>query len=168
MPREDKAAVGTESSSTASGDTRPAIGGPTPVDAATAAAPAGATSTTGSVNPGVLRSDQVRVMRELAPHREVQRLAVDLDGARISVRVDGDNAQLRVLADPGERLGGTWANDVQRSLNAVLRQQPSTPGQQHADPHAQQRNRRPYEAAAAAATDADEEFAGRLDQATGV
>ncbi len=38
---------------------------------ATSAAPASTTSATGSVNPGVLRSEHVRVLRELAPNREV-------------------------------------------------------------------------------------------------
>ncbi len=82
----------------------------------------------------------------------------------MSVRVDHDGAHLKVLADPGDRLGGTWANEVQRSLNLALRQPGS--GQQAFDQSHQQRNRRPYEAAAG--TEAGDEFAGRLEQATGV
>lgn len=109
-----------------------AAGRPAP---AAASASGSAEPAAGSVSAGVLRSEHVRQLRELAPHREVQRLAVDLDGARVAVRLDPQGARLRVLADPAERLGGTWTTDVQRSLNAVLRHQPASHPGQHDTRH---------------------------------
>ncbi|MEZ5257732.1 MAG: hypothetical protein R2705_12800 [Ilumatobacteraceae bacterium] len=55
---------------------------PTPSAAGTAA-PTAAAPTPGAAN--VLRSENIRILREAAPNRELQRLAVDLDGARVSV-----------------------------------------------------------------------------------
>ena len=116
-----------------------------------------------TANAGVMRSDQVRVLREMAPNRELQRLAIDLDGARVSVRVDHDVAKVQVLSDPGQRLSGTWADDVQRTLNVTLRQDTGAQTQ----PDGGRRNRNPYQQATTDQT-ADSEFSGRLDLARGV
>lgn len=116
-----------------------------------------------TANAGVMRSDQVRVLREMAPNRELQRLAIDLDGARVSVRVDHDVAKVQVLSDPGQRLSGTWADDVQRTLNVTLRQDTGAQTQ----PDGGRRNRNPYQQVTTDQT-ADSEFSGRLDLARGV
>jgi hypothetical protein len=122
------------------------------------AAPQSAAGT--PVSEGVLRSEHIRVLRELAPHREVQRLAVDLDGARIALRFDGDGARVNVLSDPGNRLGGTWATDVQRTLNAGMRQ---NGGYQQSDPEGGRRNRQAYEPTTPFDEQRAAEFARRLD-----
>jgi hypothetical protein len=116
-----------------------------------------------STSEGVLRSEHVKVLREMAPNREVQRLAVDLDGARISVSFNQDSARVNVLADPSERLGGSWASDVSRSLNAALRQAEQQPGSQA------ERDRRQRQAAYLGDEQrrrTDTEFADRLGTTT--
>ena len=132
------------------------------------AAPAADSSTVArpmaaSTSEGVLRSEHVKVLREMAPNREVQRLAVDLDGARISVSFNQDSARVNVLADPSERLGGSWASDVSRSLNAALRQAEQQPGSQA------ERDRRQRQAAYLGDEQrrrTDNEFADRLGTTT--
>lgn len=135
-----------------------------PASTSTGSGPVGTSERAGSTaNAGVMRSDHVRVLREMAPNRELQRLAIDLDGARVSVRVDHDVATVQVLSDPGHRLSGSWADDVQRSLNTTIRQEPG--GNTH--PDGDRRSRNPYRPT----TDqlnADTEFSGRLDLARGV
>jgi len=118
-----------------------------------------------TVSASVLRSEHVRVLRELAPNREVQRLAVDLDGARVALRFDSDGARVHVVSDPGNQLGGTWASDVQRTLNSGARQQA---GFQHRDPDGGRRQRQPYESASAFDERRALDFAARLESAEGV
>ncbi len=112
-----------------------------------------------SVSEGVLRSEQVRVMRELAPNREVQRLAFELDGARVAVRFDQDGARVNVVADPANRLGTGWADNVQRTLDAGARQN-SMFQQRDADGGRRQRHDRARQDALDERTAAD--FAARL------
>ncbi|MEZ5218323.1 MAG: hypothetical protein R2715_17495 [Ilumatobacteraceae bacterium] len=92
---------------------------PTPSAAGTAA-PTAAAPTPGAAN--VLRSENIRILREAAPNRELQRLAVDLDGARVSVSFARNEARVNVLSDPGSRLAGSWADDVARTLTTTLNQ----------------------------------------------
>lgn len=77
---------------------------------------------------GVYNVDRIRYVRAMAPNREVQRLALDLDGARISVRMDGGHATVGVVSDPDDALGGGWVRQVERTLEQTVRATASSAG----------------------------------------
>jgi hypothetical protein len=65
----------------------------------------------------LLRAEHVRYARELAPSREIQRLAVELDDARVAVRFDQGAPRVDVIADPSNRLGASWLADVRQAFS---------------------------------------------------
>jgi hypothetical protein len=65
--------------------------------------------------------DRVRLAREQAPAREVQRLAIDLDDARVALRFHGDDVAVKVVSDPSGTLGAGWARQVERTLDSATR-----------------------------------------------
>jgi hypothetical protein len=66
----------------------------------------------------LLRAEHVRYARELAPSREIQRLAVELDDARVAVRLDQGTPRVDVIADPSNRLGTSWLADVRQAFSS--------------------------------------------------
>jgi hypothetical protein len=57
----------------------------------------------------------------MAPNREVQRIALDLDGARVAVRFDGGHASVEVVSDPTNSLGKGWVRHVERTIEQTVR-----------------------------------------------
>jgi hypothetical protein len=51
----------------------------------------------------------------------VQRLALDLDGARVAVRFDGGRASVAVVSDPTDSLGKGWVRQVERTIDQTVR-----------------------------------------------
>ncbi len=98
----------------------PPLGTPRSV-AEPAAATHGAGPTSSAFSTGVHNVDRIRYVRAMAPNREVQRLALDLDGVRISVRMDAGRATVGVLADPDDALGSGWVRQVERNIEQTVR-----------------------------------------------
>jgi hypothetical protein len=97
--------------------------------------PAAATT---SNTAAVYNVDRIRYVRAMAPNREVQRLALDLDGARISVRMDGGRASVGVVSDPDNTLGSTWVRQVERTIDQTVRASASSTGDSGAGNDGQQ------------------------------
>ncbi len=96
---------------------------------------------------GLERSDMVRYLREIGPSREVQRLAIDLDGARVAVRVaprsEAASVRVEIVHDPAQRLDGVWVAGVERAVTHAVRSEPQQPfGDGHAQRHAPPRRER--------------------------
>lgn len=70
---------------------------------------------------GVYNVDRIRYVQAMAPNREVQRLALDLDGARVAVRFEGGRASLAVVSDPTGSLGKGWVRQVERTIDQTVR-----------------------------------------------
>ncbi|MCU1365072.1 MAG: hypothetical protein JWN39_711 [Ilumatobacteraceae bacterium] len=87
-------------------------------------APSSSTSNTTAV----YNVDRIRYVRAMAPNREVQRLALDLDGVRISVRVDGGKSTVGIVSDPDNALGGSWVHQVERTIDQTVRAATSNAG----------------------------------------
>ncbi|MCE9620947.1 MAG: hypothetical protein K8R99_01230 [Actinomycetia bacterium] len=83
------------------------------------AAPAPAAAPTRSL--GMVAVDRVQVARAQAPSREVQRLAIDLDDARVALRFHGDQVKVNVVSDPSGSLDPVWSRQVERSLISAAR-----------------------------------------------
>lgn len=81
--------------------------------APTTTGPDGATGT------GQFHTDKVRYLRDLAPAREIQRLAVDLDDARVAVRFGAGAATVDVVSDPSSRLDAGWVSSVEKTLRQM-------------------------------------------------
>jgi hypothetical protein len=76
-------------------------------------------------------TDKVRYLRDLAPAREIQRLAIDLDDARVAVRFADGAATVDVMSDPSSRLDTGWVSNVEKTLRQLDRPvEPTTPGDQ--------------------------------------
>jgi hypothetical protein len=83
---------------------------------------------------GSFATDKVRYLRDLAPAREIQRLAIDLDDARVAVRFADGAATVDVMSDPSSRLDSGWVSNVEKTLRQLDRPvDPSTPGEQAQD-----------------------------------
>lgn len=70
---------------------------------------------------GTFATDKVRYLRDLAPAREIQRLAIDLDDARVAVRFADGAATVDVMSDPSSRLDSGWVSNVERTLRQLDR-----------------------------------------------
>jgi hypothetical protein len=86
---------------------------------------------TGSDTFATVATDKVRYLRDLAPAREIQRLAIDLDDARVAVRFADGAATVDVMSDPSSRLDSGWVSNVEKTLRQLDRPvEPMTPGDQ--------------------------------------
>jgi hypothetical protein len=85
---------------------------------------------TGTDTFGSFATDKVRYLRDLAPSREIQRLAIDLDDARVAVRFAEGAATVDVMSDPSSRLDSGWVNNVEKTLRQLDRPlDPTTAGE---------------------------------------
>lgn len=83
----------------------------------------------GSDTLGAFATDKVRYLRDMAPAREIQRLAIDLDDARVAVRFAEGAAMVDVMSDPSSRLDSGWVSNVERTLRQLDRPvDPTTAG----------------------------------------
>jgi hypothetical protein len=79
----------------------------------------------GASGTGQFHTDKVRYLRDLAPARELQRLAVDLDDARVAVRFSAGATTVDVVSDPSSRLDAGWVSSVEKTLRQL--DTPATP-----------------------------------------
>lgn len=116
-PHTDAAALGADTSQRSGTDhTRPGTGDVAPLSSDTLA---------------TVATDKVRYLRDLAPAREIQRLAIDLDDARVAVRFADGAATVDVMSDPSSRLDSGWVSNVEKTLRQLDRPvEPMTPGDQ--------------------------------------
>jgi hypothetical protein len=89
---------------------------------------------TGGDTLGSFATDKVRYLRDLAPAREIQRLAIDLDDARVAVRFADGAATVDVMSDPSSRLDSGWVTNVEKTLRQLDRPvELTTPGERSPD-----------------------------------
>ena len=100
----------TNAATSSQGSSRPATSG---------SSGSAVTTTEGATGSGMFAADKVRYMRDLAPAREIQRLAIDLDDARIAVRFSAGAATVDVVSDPSSRLDVGWARGVEKTLRSL-------------------------------------------------
>jgi hypothetical protein len=94
-----------------------------PGKAATPTAPAATTAQAAPPQaPATLAGvERVQYVRSLAPNREVQRLALDLDGVKVAVTFHAQRIAVDLVSDPQGELPHGWARDVERTLDQAAR-----------------------------------------------
>ncbi|MBI4885060.1 MAG: hypothetical protein HY826_13500 [Actinobacteria bacterium] len=65
--------------------------------------------------------DRVQIARAQAPAREIHRLAIDLDDARVALSIGRDQMRVNVVSDPSDSLGVDWVRQLERTMNSAAR-----------------------------------------------